>query len=1091
MKRLLALLLCVFMCVSLLPSATFAEGSIELTDEDGSEEQGIIMQTEEAADVNGSGVIVSAADGDAGTIRKAAAEGGRREAAGNTSDSVNRRASDKSSSPEQEKKGASRAARAGDDTRITDDEGNYLFSDFAELQNLTDYDYEAGSEAYYAGNQELIVTDDITIPKNLKVYVYEYAMTIPSGKTVTVSADADLIADILYVDGTIVNDGTLYGRLSWEDGEVSITAYLEVNGTIENYGWLGYPCSLVGLDNIKNKGNGYVSIRYPIGSDADLAEMTGIAAADNDYSHGYDGYVIRNMTITGTYDLPESVWLYIYNSEVTIASNAQLRVGFNEYADYSSICLDQNGCLRVEGTLINDSDIDIYKTAALICEEGQGIYTGSGWLGVQDSGKDVFSVNVLGLNQDLFDIEYNAGMSFFGLVLKYYLDKTDLPLTIGSTDTLNMIKTATGNAVTPAWRSSNDEIAAVNSNGVVTAKKVGFATITATIDDDGDTIELFCRVKVLFKDVTDSSQFYYSAIYAMVDKGVIGGYDDGTYRPMNNCNRAAVVTFLWRLAGKPTPAAMATFRDMTGNSDFDNAISWAAEQGITSGWADNTFRPWNTCNRAAIVTFLWRFAGEPEPEAMATFKDMTDNSDFNNAISWAAENGITTGWADNTFRPWNTCNRLAVASFLYRYDNLEGLKTFINLYSFTDEVPGMVERYMELHPGFADRYEVRTTVLKTDEGYTNMLNDALAKGGAKAPDIYCAESAFVIKYTQGDMAAYAAPYEDLGLDVNNGISAAGIAQYSVDIGTRPSDGKVVGLGYQATGGAFIYRRSIAEDVWGSDDPAVVEEKIGAGTQSWDKFWNAAEELKAKGYAIVSGDGDIWHAIENSSDTPWVVNGRLNIDPKREAFLDMSMRLKENGYHNETQDWTPEWEADMAGRGEKEVFGFYGPAWLINYVMVGCCGDTYGDWAVCASNVGFLWGGTWLMANRKDVGTEKGEAIAELLEWITLDCSENGLQYGWANGTWSGEQGTKDTVASGVVMGMANGELDFLSGQDMFEVFMTANEAASGRVLTQYDEDIDSYWREAVRMYANGELTRDEAIGYFKHEVAENLNIAVD
>ena len=60
-----------------------------------------------------------------------------------------------------------------------------------------------------------------------------------------------------------------------------------------------------------------------------------------------------------------------------------------------------------------------------------------------------------------------------------------------------------------------------------------------------------------------------------------------------------------------------------------------------------------------------------------------------------------------------------------------------------------------------------------------------------------------------------------------------------------------------------YRRSIAKDVWGTDDPKTVAEKIGAGTNSWDTFFSAAAELKAKGYGIVSGDGDIWHAVENS------------------------------------------------------------------------------------------------------------------------------------------------------------------------------------------------------------------------------------
>ena len=120
---------------------------------------------------------------------------------------------------------------------------------------------------------------------------------------------------------------------------------------------------------------------------------------------------------------------------------------------------------------------------------------------------------------------------------------------------------------------------------------------------------------------------------------------------------------------------MEAFRDMPedtpGNSDFRNAISWAVEQNITTGWSDNTFRPWNTCNRAAIVTFLWRYAGRPEPAAMAWFNDMTGNSDFDQAISWAAENGITTGYAGNVFKPWNDCNRLAVMSFLYRYAHLD------------------------------------------------------------------------------------------------------------------------------------------------------------------------------------------------------------------------------------------------------------------------------------------------------------------------------------------------------------------------------------------------------------------------------------
>ena len=416
----------------------------------------------------------------------------------------------------------------------------------------------------------------------------------------------------------------------------------------------------------------------------------------------------------------------------------------------------------------------------------------------------------------------------------------------------------------------------------------------------------------------------------------------------------------------------------------------------------------------------------------------------------------------------------------------------INVWAFTDEVPTMIEKFKETHPDF--KYNINPTIIATTDGaYQPALDQALAAGGADAPDLYCAESAFVLKYTQGDMSSFAAPYDDLGIDTQAEIDAAKIAQYSVDIGTNP-DGKVVGLGYQATGGAFIYRRSIAKDAFGTDDPAEIANIIGSGSQNWDKFWEAAETLKGKGYGIVSGDGDMWHAIENSSDQGWVVDGKLTIDPKREEFLDVSKKLKDNGYHNDTQDWQDAWFADMKGEGEKGIFGFFGPAWLINYTLAPNCGGeavgegTYGDWAVCAPPVGFFWGGTWLLANKD---SEKKEAVGQIIEWITLDCTESGLQYMWANGTLNGEGGTKDCVASATVMDMSDGTLDFLGGQNMFDVFGEANSYANGKNLTQYDETINGYWRDQVRQYSAGEKDRDAAIADFKQQVADNLAVTVE
>ncbi|HPE93158.1 MAG TPA: ABC transporter substrate-binding protein [Sphaerochaeta sp.] len=411
----------------------------------------------------------------------------------------------------------------------------------------------------------------------------------------------------------------------------------------------------------------------------------------------------------------------------------------------------------------------------------------------------------------------------------------------------------------------------------------------------------------------------------------------------------------------------------------------------------------------------------------------------------------------------------------------------INLWSFTDEVPKMLEKYKELNPDFD--YEINTTIIATTDGaYQPALDQALASGGKDAPDIYCAESAFVLKYTQGDAAHFAAPYKSLGIDVDKKLKEADIAPYTVDIGSN-SKGELVGLGYQATGGAFIYRRSIAKDVWGTDDPAVIKTKVGPG---WEKFFQAAEDLRKKNYAIISGDGDIWHAIEGSSPKGWIVDGKLYVDKTREDFLDIAKTMVDKGYHNDTRDWTDAWFADMKDAGAKKVFGFFGPAWLINYVMAGNSGGTkpgegtYGDWAVCEPPVGFFWGGTWVIANNN---SPVKDAVGKIIEWITLDSSDTGLQYYWANGTLNGPGGTKDTVASGTVMKKSDGTLAFLGGQNMFDVFVPAGAFATGKNKTQYDETINMYWRDQVRSYSAGNKSRAAALADFKKQVADNLAIS--
>ena len=421
----------------------------------------------------------------------------------------------------------------------------------------------------------------------------------------------------------------------------------------------------------------------------------------------------------------------------------------------------------------------------------------------------------------------------------------------------------------------------------------------------------------------------------------------------------------------------------------------------------------------------------------------------------------------------------------------------INIWSFTDEIPNAIQRYKELNPNFP--YNFNITIIATTEGaYQPALDQALSGGGGQAPDLYTAEAAFVLKYTQGEASGWAMPYKDLGIDIDGMLNSAQIATYTYQLGTRPTDNQIVGLAFQNTGSGLIYRRSIARDVWGTDDPAVVAEKVGPG---WDKYIAAAGELAAKGYAIASGEGDIWQVIRNTANQPYVVDGKLYLDPMREAYLDVAKALYDGGYTNRSQAWQDPWFADMAGAGPKPVFGFLGPAWLINYVMINNVGSTFGDWAVAVPPVPFSWGGTWVLANQQG-NPEVRDGVKELIEWLTLDTSTNGFQHYFANGNlfegstqfaakaqdYAEGNFAKDAVASGVVMANSDGTLAMLGGQDMYDVFIPAGSNARGDFFSPYDETISDLFNDQVQLYVLGEKTRDQAIADWKQNVTDILDI---
>lgn len=172
-----------------------------------------------------------------------------------------------------------------------------------------------------------------------------------------------------------------------------------------------------------------------------------------------------------------------------------------------------------------------------------------------------------------------------------------------------------------------------------------------------------------FRDI-DSDAYYFTPVLWALDAGITSGLDDTHFGPAALCSRAQVVTFLWRSAGKPEPVSAANpFLDVPKGSFCEKAVLWAYETGITTGTDATHFSPNASCNRAEVVTFLHRFRGCPEPEEGTGFPDVPAGSFCHKAVLWAAQKGITLGMDDGTFRPLLPCNRAQIVTFLYR-DNM-------------------------------------------------------------------------------------------------------------------------------------------------------------------------------------------------------------------------------------------------------------------------------------------------------------------------------------------------------------------------------------------------------------------------------------
>lgn len=371
-----------------------------------------------------------------------------------------------------------------------------------------------------------------------------------------------------------------------------------------------------------------------------------------------------------------------------------------------------------------------------------------------------------------------------------------------------------------------------------------------------------------------------------------------------------------------------------------------------------------------------------------------------------------------------------------------------------------------LKNGITVKWTINPTL---DNNYQNQLDEALAVQASAAVDdkidLFLLESDYALKYVSAD-ADVAIPLSELGITADD---LADQYQYTKDIVTD-ENGEQRATAWNAEPGLFAYRRSIAKDVLGTDDP----DEVQAALSDWDKFNKAAAQAKDKGYYMLSGYQDSYRAFSNNVDKPWVEGTTVTVDSNIMAWIKQTKEFTDNGYNHKTSLWSDKWMRDQGA--DAKVFGFFYPTWGINFMLAGNAGEAgYGDWAVCQGPQPYYWGGTWIAAAQ---GTDNPTLVKDIM--LKLTCTKDIMK---AMAEDPRIQDYANTV-SGMqeIAADPDFESEFLGGQNPIGLFSKAASAVDMSNASAYDQGCNEEIQNAFSDYFEGRIDLDTAKDNFETAV---------
>ena len=430
------------------------------------------------------------------------------------------------------------------------------------------------------------------------------------------------------------------------------------------------------------------------------------------------------------------------------------------------------------------------------------------------------------------------------------------------------------------------------------------------------------------------------------------------------------------------------------------------------------------------------------------------------------------------------CSALLAKCNPWRADFSQDTGEVLNIYCWNEEFRNcMTENY----PGYKNHKDGTGTIgdVKVnwiieesyDMNYQDKLDTALLMqdftDDDKKIDIFLVEADYAPKYTKAK--GVCVSMKELGLT----HYMFNQYQYTKDVVTD-NRGNVNGASPVVCPGLYVYRRSAARQVFGTDDPDEIQKHFS----DWDKFASSAEELSDAGWKVVSGYDDAYRVYAQNVSTPWISKkGKIRIDDNLMKWVEQTKTFTERGCNNQTTLWSVDWMEGMTSSGD--VFGYFGPAWFVDYSLsTGSLDDywgepkigngTWGDWAAIEGPAPYFWGGYWICVAQ---GSDNTGLAADIIYQLT--CNEN-IMTDMISEDWSfcnNRQVMNRLAREGV-------QNEFLGGQNVLTQYCACAEKLRIRYTTAYDWDIEQCFQESMFDYFDGHVKLKKALENFYDEVKE-------